>query len=175
MCRDELRLNRGSMSDAKLHALWRALDEDGSGWVSAGEFGHFMRRRERKDASASLQSSGIGRSAAEEAESKHKQRVADAREARNAALEEEERVRLLAGARRAESVAAALKDEVERLEAQLAKMGSPRRSGEKGTRAKSKGRGAAGPVRTLGQPTRVLDGHSLDGDRAAKKIIFSLS
>ncbi len=41
--------------------------------------------------------------------------------------------------------------------------------------AKSKGRGAAGPVRALGQPTRVLDGHSLDGDRAAKKIIFSLS
>merc|ERR1712232_210947 len=44
MIRNELQLNRQKLSDEQLRALWRALDEDSSGLISCGEFGHFMRR-----------------------------------------------------------------------------------------------------------------------------------
>ena len=42
-CRQFLNLDARSLPDAKLHALWRTLDEDESGFVSTGEFGHFMK------------------------------------------------------------------------------------------------------------------------------------
>ena len=44
--RSVLRLDKGSLPDARLQAMWVALDEDSSGFISAGEFGRFMRRGE---------------------------------------------------------------------------------------------------------------------------------
>ena len=37
-----LRLTEDQLSEARLKALWLALDEDGSGHLSSGEFGMFM-------------------------------------------------------------------------------------------------------------------------------------
>jgi Ca2+-binding EF-hand superfamily protein len=44
MIRNELKLTRDRISDDQLKALWLALDEDKSGLITSGEFGHFMRR-----------------------------------------------------------------------------------------------------------------------------------
>ena len=41
-----LHLSPATLADSKLQSLWRALDEDASGFVSAGEFGRFMRKGE---------------------------------------------------------------------------------------------------------------------------------
>jgi len=43
MIRNELKVTVNQLSDSALEAIWRALDEDDSGLISAGEFGHFMR------------------------------------------------------------------------------------------------------------------------------------
>jgi len=43
MIRNELRVGTSQLSEPALEAIWRALDEDNSGLISAGEFGHFMR------------------------------------------------------------------------------------------------------------------------------------
>lgn len=43
MTREELQLLPADMADASLKAVWLALDKDRSGYISAGEFGHFMR------------------------------------------------------------------------------------------------------------------------------------
>lgn len=43
MIRNELKVGTAQLSDLALEAVWRALDEDNSGLISAGEFGHFMR------------------------------------------------------------------------------------------------------------------------------------
>lgn len=40
------------MPDARLQALWRAIDADASGSLSVGEFGHLLRRGERASARA---------------------------------------------------------------------------------------------------------------------------
>ena len=41
---DHLNLGPSKLSDAKVLSLWKALDEDASGTLSAGEWGHFMKR-----------------------------------------------------------------------------------------------------------------------------------
>jgi len=46
MLRQELLLQPSDMSDDALKAAWVALDVDQSGYISAGEFGHFMRKGE---------------------------------------------------------------------------------------------------------------------------------
>ena len=51
MVRDELRLRPGKLAEARLQALWRTLDADSSGWISAKEFGYFMRKGEKKEES----------------------------------------------------------------------------------------------------------------------------
>jgi len=43
MIRDELRIPSGKMSDEAIDAVWHALDEDNSGLIDTGEFGHFFR------------------------------------------------------------------------------------------------------------------------------------
>ena len=53
--RDELRLGKKALPESKLHGLWRAIDEDDSGFISAGELARFMRLGKR----------GIGKTAAE--------------------------------------------------------------------------------------------------------------
>ena len=52
--RDELRLGKKALPESKLHGLWRAIDEDDSGFISAGELARFMRLGKR----------GIGKTAA---------------------------------------------------------------------------------------------------------------
>lgn len=42
--RGTLKLDRSALPDAKLQAVWKALDEDNSGFISAGEFGRLMKR-----------------------------------------------------------------------------------------------------------------------------------
>jgi len=44
MVRNELKVPTSSLSVEQLQALWRSLDEDRSGLITAGEFGHFMRQ-----------------------------------------------------------------------------------------------------------------------------------
>jgi hypothetical protein len=45
--RTELRLKPKEMLDSTLRSLWATLDEDNSGFIAAGEFGHFMKRGEK--------------------------------------------------------------------------------------------------------------------------------
>ena len=47
MVRTELRLKPMQVPDATLKSLWVTLDEDGSGHIAAGEFGHFMKKGEK--------------------------------------------------------------------------------------------------------------------------------
>ena len=42
MVRGELRVRESALSEARLKAVWVALDADGSGLISVGEFGQFM-------------------------------------------------------------------------------------------------------------------------------------
>mmetsp|Transcript_14981 Transcript_14981/g.43186 ORF Transcript_14981/g.43186 Transcript_14981/m.43186 type:complete len:269 (-) Transcript_14981:389-1195(-) len=43
MVRNELRISSAALPEMELEALWGSLDEDGSGLITTGEFGHFMR------------------------------------------------------------------------------------------------------------------------------------
>ena len=44
LVRHELQLPARELPEARLKAVWVALDDDGSGYISAGEFGAFMRK-----------------------------------------------------------------------------------------------------------------------------------
>ena len=46
MVRNELRIASDETSDSSLKSVWAALDNDGSGYITAGEFGNFMRKGE---------------------------------------------------------------------------------------------------------------------------------
>ena len=48
--RELLRMSPIEMPEARLKGLWRALDDDSSGFLSTGEFGKFMRSGESVDA-----------------------------------------------------------------------------------------------------------------------------
>lgn len=50
--RGVLRLTKDEMPEARIQSLWRALDADQSGFVSAGEFGRFMRKGEAEGQAA---------------------------------------------------------------------------------------------------------------------------
>jgi Ca2+-binding EF-hand superfamily protein len=43
MIRNELKVSDSKLSSDQLSSVWRALDQDSSGLITAGEFGHFMR------------------------------------------------------------------------------------------------------------------------------------
>jgi len=47
MIRNELKVTSSKLSDEQLRAVWRSLDEDSSGFIATGEFGHFMRQGAR--------------------------------------------------------------------------------------------------------------------------------
>ena len=42
LCREELKMKKANMPDLKLQGAWNALDDDDSGFITAGEF---VRRR----------------------------------------------------------------------------------------------------------------------------------
>lgn len=44
MVRNELKVSQAKLSEEQLKSIWRALDEDKSGLITSGEFGHFMRK-----------------------------------------------------------------------------------------------------------------------------------
>jgi Ca2+-binding EF-hand superfamily protein len=44
--RELLRMDKRELPEPSLQALWKSLDEDGGGYMSAGEFGRFMRKGE---------------------------------------------------------------------------------------------------------------------------------
>ena len=46
LIRNSLEISTSEMSDADLKSVWVALDKDGSGFLTAGEFGAFMRKGE---------------------------------------------------------------------------------------------------------------------------------
>ena len=43
LCREELKLKAGDVPDEELQGAWNALDDDDSGFITAGEFGPFMK------------------------------------------------------------------------------------------------------------------------------------
>ena len=47
MIREELKLTRSLLKEERLMSVWRSLDNDASGFISAGEFGRFMRLGEK--------------------------------------------------------------------------------------------------------------------------------
>ena len=51
LVRHVLRLPADAVPEANLRSLWRALDDDGSGYVTVGEFGKFMRLGARPQSS----------------------------------------------------------------------------------------------------------------------------
>ena len=44
MCREELKMKVSDVPDVELQGAWNALDDDDSGFITAGEFGPFMKR-----------------------------------------------------------------------------------------------------------------------------------
>ena len=52
--RQQLRLSKAELPEARLRGLWKALDADASGWISCGEFGKFMRSGEGKGQKAKV-------------------------------------------------------------------------------------------------------------------------
>lgn len=52
--RQQLRLGKTDLPEARLRSLWKALDVDASGWISCGEFGKFMRKGEGKGQKAKV-------------------------------------------------------------------------------------------------------------------------
>ena len=43
MCREELKMKVSDVPDVELQGAWNALDDDDSGFITAGEFGPFMK------------------------------------------------------------------------------------------------------------------------------------
>ena len=43
LCREELKMTKADTPDLELQGAWNALDDDDSGFITAGEFGPFMR------------------------------------------------------------------------------------------------------------------------------------
>ena len=43
LCREELKLTKSKVPDVELQAAWNTLDDDDSGFCTAGEFGPFMK------------------------------------------------------------------------------------------------------------------------------------
>jgi Ca2+-binding EF-hand superfamily protein len=54
MVRRVLSVPRTELSEAKLKSLWKALDEDASGYLSAGEFGRFFKKGYEKGEGSAL-------------------------------------------------------------------------------------------------------------------------
>ena len=105
MVREELRLGPSELREEELEGLWRALDADSSGWISAGEFGRFMRRGEMTAEHLSPTREDRNR----------------LRERARASLQAEEDHRLNQSARAIDSEASRLEQEALRLERALAK------------------------------------------------------
>ena len=49
LIREDLNIPESKLTDASIKSLWGWLDEDRSGHIAAGEFGHFMRLHEKPD------------------------------------------------------------------------------------------------------------------------------
>lgn len=124
--REELKLSTHHMPKSRLLALWKALDEDGSGFICAGEFGRFMRANDGKRVAP------IDQKVAEGREMIAQKRIDEQKR------KEDEWTRR--AAKRSEANARALQLETERLEAALAEAGSslPAISGGRGGVTSSK-------------------------------------
>ena len=46
LIRNELKVTKRELPEAELQAVWKSLDDDGSGFIGAGEFARFMKRGE---------------------------------------------------------------------------------------------------------------------------------
>ncbi len=108
MARGELGLGQRLLPDRRLKALWKALDEDASGFISAGEFGRFMRHG--YNVGPALRSRRANEERHQSRKARERQRFA-----------EHERNRLRAKVEHAALSAARLEEECERLEAALEK------------------------------------------------------
>merc|ERR1712232_839056 len=72
MIRNELKMSNSRISYDQLKAVWRALDEDGSGLITTGEFGHFMRIGEHVlHAEESMKSKSLKKKEAEGEATRH--------------------------------------------------------------------------------------------------------
>lgn len=86
MVRNELKVSTAKLPDELLKSIWRALDEDSSGLITSGEFGHFMRRGiplQNAEDSSKWKVFKKREAAGESTRQEHKELISAWREARN--------------------------------------------------------------------------------------------
>ena len=116
MVRNELLIRPKELPDQQLKRLWRALDEDGSGFIAAGEFGAFMRKGEAMNSRTDLGGASLPQV--------YEARVA----AKRSQLQAQEDMASLQAARRAADAVKRIEAEARRLEKALQKqrkLGAP--------------------------------------------------
>jgi len=135
LVRHGMQLSHSQVSPAKLKALWRALEEHEQGFIEAGAFGRFIRFGVGPGMMVPLGGHEFGHAAEAMHDAAgtsirlppgfrtHQQRLAEVREAKLAAVNEETAKRLSAAARQAEHAAAAAAAELQRLEDELKQVG----------------------------------------------------
>ena len=114
-----LGLSAGRLPEAQLKALWKALDDKASGFITLSSFGRFMRFG---SAGAAAAAAGVASLSISEAGPtvRRSQRLAQAKEAKAKAVERETAHRLAHAARQKELAARQALDEARRLEEELA-------------------------------------------------------
>lgn len=115
MVRRRLMLSEVELPEARLDAIWKAIDLDDSGWISFGEFGRLMRR------AAALKAQQAASKDMEDETSRRKRMVLEDRAARMLAAKVEEDKRLVAAARDTAATARQLEEDAARLELALKK------------------------------------------------------
>ena len=104
--REEPMLSREQLPETKLQSLWKALDENASGFLCAGEFGRFMRKGQ----------AGFVRSSQQSIAETKRRHAEEAKQMRD----EHHRRRYRTKAAEAAAAAGKLEEEAMRLEAELA-------------------------------------------------------
>ena len=112
--RGSLKFSADQLPAIKLQALWKALDEDDSGWLSAGEFGRFMKLGETNGHRDRLGMGGFN-AQYEHIQEKRKQ----ARAGRLSIAQQEEAAQLKLQTQQMANSKRAIEQEVSRLQAAL--------------------------------------------------------
>lgn len=113
-----LAIRPSELPEPKLQALWKRLDEDSSGYITAGEFGRFMKKGAAVRAAQVAQVSVPGADVVEES-TRRRRLVEEGIEAKRREATRLEEERLHAAARRSAAVTRQIQLEAARLEAAL--------------------------------------------------------
>ena len=117
MIRSNLCLSKAALTDERVAAVWKAIDEDESGFISVGEFGRLMKRASPKAQQTSTLSANA-------VSSRRRQLIEDERMTRQQSAKLAEDARLREASRRADAKARALEEEAIRLELELQRKSS---------------------------------------------------